>query len=91
LRRVSIFKVTLDVLPDRRPWVEARRVGMGCVETGAAEGMPTDHAVTTIHYLSRKELGNAGEAVLSAIMPVFAVTPATGVCLTVALGLAVRD
>ena len=42
--------VVLDVLLDRRPYVEASAAVWAAVETGASEGMLAAHAVTTIHY-----------------------------------------
>jgi hypothetical protein len=50
--------VVLDVLLDRQPYVEASAAARAAVETGVLEGMLAAHAVITIHYLVRKEMGN---------------------------------
>jgi predicted nucleic acid-binding protein len=93
MRRVLFdINVVLDVLLDRQPWVDAAAAAWRCVETGATEGMLAAHAVTTLHYLLRKELGNArAKRVLSAMLGVFAVAPVTGMVVTEALGLEVSD
>jgi predicted nucleic acid-binding protein len=66
--------VVLDVLLDRQPYVEASAAAWKAVETGAAEGMLAAHAVTTIHYLVRKEMGNLkARRIVSAILRVFRV------------------
>jgi len=93
MRRVLFdINVVLDVLLDRQPWAEAGASAWKCVELGAAEGMLAANAVTTLHYLLRKELGNAGaKRVLSAMLGVFAVAPVTGIVVTEALGLEVSD
>ena len=66
--------VVLDVLLDRQPYVEASAAAWAIVETGILEGMLAAHAVTTIHYLIRKERGNvkAGR-IIAAILRVFGV------------------
>ena len=50
--------VFLDVLLDRQPDVEASAAVWPAVETGISEAMLAAHAVTTIHCLVRKEMGN---------------------------------
>ncbi len=66
------INVVLDVLLDRRPHAEASAAAWAAVENGSLEGLLAAHAVTTIHYLVRKELG-AGKTrrILSAILQVF--------------------
>src|SRR6202041_3387101 len=49
--------VVLDVLLDRQPQVDASAAAWAAVETGVSEGLLAAHAVTTIHYLIRKEMG----------------------------------
>ena len=62
------------------------------VETGVAEGMLAAHAMTTIHYLIRKEMGNARSArTVSAILRVFRVAAVDGVVIQQALELPVSD
>jgi len=64
--------VVLDVLLDRQPHVEASAAAWAAVETGLAKGMLSAHAVTTIHYLVRKELSPAKtRGVISALLKVF--------------------
>ena len=64
--------VVLDVLLDRKPYVEASAAVWAAVETGAGEGFLAAHAVTTIHYLVRKEIGSVkAQAIISSILRVF--------------------
>jgi predicted nucleic acid-binding protein len=66
--------VILDVLLDRQPYVEASAAAWAAVETGISEGMLAAHAVTTIHYLVRKEMGNVkARRIVSAMLRVFGV------------------
>jgi predicted nucleic acid-binding protein len=66
--------VVLDVLLDRKSHGEASAAAWAAVETGRAEGILAAHAVTTIHYLVRKETGNVrAKGILSAILKVFGV------------------
>jgi predicted nucleic acid-binding protein len=66
--------VVLDVLLDRQPYVEASAAAWAAVETGISEGMLAAHAVTTIHYLVQKEMGNVkARRIVSAILRVFEV------------------
>lgn len=84
--------VVLDVLLDRQPYVEASAAVWAAVETGIAEGMLAAHAVTTIHYLVRKERGNAKAGrILSAILRVFDVAAVDGAVVQEALQLPFSD
>jgi predicted nucleic acid-binding protein len=84
--------VVLDVLLDRQPHVDASAATWASVETGVSEGMLAAHAVTTIHYLIRKEMGNARAArTLSAILRVFAVAAVDGPVIREALQLPLPD
>jgi predicted nucleic acid-binding protein len=84
--------VVLDVLLDRQPWVESSAAVWASVETGVCEGMLAAHAVTTIHYLLRRELGNAGaKRTASAILRVFPVAGVDGAVLQEALQLSFTD
>ena len=66
--------VVLDVLLDRKPFAEAGSAAWLAVETGVVRGMLAAHAVTTIHYLVRKEMGAARtKRVLASILCVFEV------------------
>ena len=80
--------VVLDVLLDRQPYVEASAAAWAAGETGGAEGMLAAHAVTTIHYLVRKERGNAkARRIVSAILRVFGVAAVDAAVLQEALEL----
>jgi predicted nucleic acid-binding protein len=56
--------VILDVLLDRQPHATASLAVLAAIEHGKAEGLLAAHAVTTIHYLLSRQLGEAG-AILS--------------------------
>jgi predicted nucleic acid-binding protein len=84
--------VVLDVLFDRQPYVEASAAAWAAVETGISEGMVAAHAVTTIHYLVRKEKGNArATRIISAILRVFGVAVVDGAVIQEALQLPFFD
>lgn len=84
--------VVLDVLLDRQPYVEASAAVWASVETGHSEGMLAAHAVTTIHYLVRKEMGNAkARRIVSAILRVFGVAAVDGAVVQDAMQLALSD
>jgi len=66
--------VLLDVLLDRNPFAEAGAAAWLAVETGLVRGLLAAHAVTTIHYLVRKEMGAARtKRVIASILSVFEV------------------
>ena len=68
--------------------MEASAAAWAAVETGVAEGMLAAHAVTTIHYLVRKERGNAkARRIVSAILRVFGVAAVDAAVLQEALEL----
>ena len=71
--------VVLDVLLDRQPHVNASAAVCAAVETGKAEGLLAAHAVTTIHYLLSRQLGEAvaRQSVL-ALLKLFGVAPVDG-------------
>ena len=75
MRRILFdTNIVLDILLDRQPHVEASAAAWAAVETGIAEGMLAAHAVTTIHYLVRKELGDIKtRRIISAILRVFGI------------------
>jgi predicted nucleic acid-binding protein len=56
------------------------------VETGKAEGLLAAHAVTTIHYLLSRQLGEAGaRQSLRALLKLFSIAPVDGSVLQQAL------
>ncbi len=66
--------VVLDVLLDRQPHVAGSAAVWAAVETGISKGFLAAHAITTIHYLVRKELGIAkAKGTVSAMLRVFEV------------------
>ncbi len=84
--------VILDVLLDRQPYVEASAAAWAAVETGIAEGMVAAHAVTTIHYLVRREMGDVkARRIISAILRVFGVATVDGAAVQEALQLPFSD
>jgi len=84
--------VVLDVLLDRKPHVEASAAAWASVETGMAEGLLAAHAVTTIHYLVRKETGAAkARGIMSAILRVFGIAAVNSAVLQEALQLSCSD
>ena len=84
--------IVLDVLLDRPPHVDASAAAWAAVESGVSQGMLAAHAVTTIHYLIRKEMGNAKAArTISAILRVFGVAAVDGVVIQEALQLPISD
>ncbi|MGA2148722.1 MAG: PIN domain-containing protein [Bryobacteraceae bacterium] len=80
------INVLLDVLLDREPYAEASAAAWALAESGAAEGLLAGHAVTTIHYLLRKELGAAkARHSILAILTVFGVAAVDGAAVREAL------
>lgn len=77
MKRVLIdVNVVLDVLLDRQPHAAASIAVWTAIETGHTEGLLAAHAITTIHYLVRKELGAAkAKRTLTSILRVFGVAP----------------
>jgi predicted nucleic acid-binding protein len=66
--------IILDVLLDRQPHATASAAVWAAIETGRAKGLVASHAVTTIHYLIAKELGNTkARHMTRAIVTVFGV------------------
>ena len=86
------INIVLDVLLDRKPYVEASAAAWAAVETGISEGVLAAHAVTTIHYLVRKEMSAAkARRTVSAILSVFGVAPVDGAVIQEALQLSLSD
>jgi predicted nucleic acid-binding protein len=93
MRRVLVdTNVVLDVLLDRQPHVAASAAVWAAIETGAAKGFLAAHAITTIHYLVRKELGGAkAKRTISAVLRVFDVAAVDRTVLEEALQLSSPD
>jgi PIN domain-containing protein len=66
------INVVLDVLLDRQPHVEGSAAVWAAIEKGLSKGFLAARAITTIHYLVRKELGAArAKRTVSEILRVF--------------------
>lgn len=86
------INVVLDVLLDRKPYVEASAAAWAVVETGISEGLLAAHSITTIHYLVRKEMGSVkARRIISAILRVFGVAAVDGAVVQEALQLSFSD
>ncbi len=86
------INVVLDVLLDRKPNVGASAAAWAAIETRAANGFLAAHAVTTIHYLIRKELGaTKARRTISTMLKVFGVAPVDGPVIQEALQLSFSD
>jgi predicted nucleic acid-binding protein len=84
--------VVLDVLLDRPPHAAAASAIWAFIETGLSTGVLAAHAITTIHYLVRKQLGSAGAMrTVAAIMRVFEIAPVDSAVLQEALRLGLSD
>lgn len=91
-RALFDVNVILDVLLDRRPHAEASSAAWAAIESRAAEGLLAAHAVTTIHYLVRKDAGTAkAKGILSAILSVFGVASVDNAVIQEALQLSCPD
>ena len=73
MKRVLIdTNVVLDVLLERKPHLAASAAVWDAVESGGAEGYLAAHAITTIHYLARKQLGvRHTKRVIASLLQVF--------------------
>jgi len=92
MRILFDVNVVLDVLLDRSPHATTSAAVWAAVETGMAEGLLSANAVTTIHYLVRKEKGNAkAKSIVSAILRVFGVASVGSAVIQDALDLACAD
>jgi predicted nucleic acid-binding protein len=84
--------VVLDVLLDRRPFAESSSAVWAAVEQGEVEGLLAAHAVTTLHYLNARSVGErlAGETT-EALLSVFNVAAVDEAVLASALALGWTD
>lgn len=75
MKRVLIdVNLILDVLLDRKPHVAFASAVWAAVEEGRADGLLSAHAVTTIHYLNARAVGErAARETTDAILSVFGV------------------
>ena len=93
MKRILVdTNVVLDVLLDRHPHASASASIWAAIESQAAEGLLSAHAVTTIHYLIRKQLGDAkAKRTIGVILQVFEVAAIDGHVLSQALQLHFAD
>jgi predicted nucleic acid-binding protein len=84
--------VVLDVLLDGNLMGEVSASAWAAVETGISEGLLAAHSVATIHYLVRKERGNAkARQIVSAILRAIGVAAVDGAVVQEALQLPFSD
>jgi predicted nucleic acid-binding protein len=87
------LNVVLDVLLDRKPHVAASADVWAAIEAGKARGLLAAHAVTTVHYLARKEMGSTARAkqIVAALLQVFSVAAVDQTVIERALNLRAPD
>lgn len=84
--------VVMDVLLDRQPHAKAGAAVWAAIETGTSSGFLAAHAITTIHYLVRKEPGDAkARGIIAAILRVFGVAAVDGAVIQEVLKLSLAD
>ena len=84
--------VILDVLLDRKPFADASSEAWAAVERGDAAGLLSAHAVTTLHYLNAKSVGNRqAVATTEALLSVFDVAAVDDQVLRSAVALQWKD
>lgn len=93
MKRVLLdTNIILDVLLDRQPHAEASAAVWAAIETRRSEGMVAAHALTTIHYLIRRETGDTkARRTISGILKVFGVAAVDVAVLQAALELPLSD
>ena len=84
--------LVLDVLLDRAPHADAASDVWSAVETGRVQGFLSAHAVTTVHYLNAKAVGQRkGRDTTEALLSVFEVAPVDEAVMRSALALRFKD
>ena len=84
--------VVLDVLLNRKPFADASASIWAEIETGSWSGMLAAQAVTTIHYIVRREMDPAkSRRTISALLKVFKVAAVDDAVIEDALRLAFTD
>ena len=93
MRRVMFdTNIVLDVLLDRKPHAEASAAAWAAIESGTATGLLAAHAITTIHYLVRKQVGNSdAKPIMAALLKVFGVAAVDGLVIQNAMQLPTSD
>lgn len=84
--------VLLDVVLERKPWVEDATALLDAIAKGRAQGYVAAHAITTVHYVVERERGRALAATaVSDLVQLLTVVPLTNADFQRALGLGLRD
>ena len=84
--------VVLDVFLDRQPHVAASAAVWSAIEKRQSQGLLAAHAITTIHFLARKDLGAiSARRAIARLLRVFDVAPVDGPVLQDALDLSLPD
>ncbi len=93
MKRVLVdINVVLDVLLDRKSDGFGSMRVWRAIETGKVEGLLAAHAVTTVHYFLRKELGSVeAKRTIAALLRVFGVAAVDGSVIQDALRLSWPD
>jgi predicted nucleic acid-binding protein len=93
MKRILVdTNVVLDVLLDRHPHVSASAAIWAAIESQIVKGLLSAHAVTTIHYLIRRQLGETkAKRTIGAMLQVFEVAAIDGAVLAEALQLHFAD
>ncbi len=84
--------VLLDVVLERKPWVEDATALLDAIAKGRALGYVAAHAVTTVYYLVERERGRALAATaVSDLVQLLTVVPSGNADFQRALGIGLRD
>ena len=84
--------VVLDVLLDRRPYADAASTVWAAVETGRVRGFLSAHALTTVHYLTARAVGErVARETTDGLLSVLEVATVDESVLRTALGLGWKD
>lgn len=84
--------VILDLLLAREPHHSASAACLAAMEEGRVEGWISAHAVTTLYYLCRRELGSDGaRRAVEDLLALCAVAPVDGFVISRALTLELSD
>jgi predicted nucleic acid-binding protein len=92
MRLLVDLNIVLDVLQKREPHLSDSRAIWQAVETGKIEGFLAAHSMTTLFYLSAKQLGSQkATQIIHDILAVFAVASVDQGVIEQALKLGWRD
>lgn len=84
--------VLLDVVLERKPWVDDATALLDGVAKGRAEGYVAGHAITTVHYIVERERNRAIAATaVSDLLQLLTVVALSSADFQRALGLGLKD